>query len=512
MDLLVVGQALQGAVEHALALQRADHPLVNGQQFRRSRAGIAQGDVLVVVVAQHLRGDLVGHARQQGIALVHRQATGAHDRVEQDLDVHLVVRGVHARGVVDGVGVQAHAAPGGLDAAGLSEPEVAALPHDLTPKGIAVDAHAIVGTVAHVGIGLRGGLHIGADAAIEEQLHGRGEDRRDELVRGERGDVRTQVQHRGHLGSNGHGLGASVMHPATGGDKRRVVVGPRRSGQGEQPLPLDERPRRIGIGIKEHMPVVERRDQSDVRRQQHGIAEDVAAHVADAGDGEVLALGVDTQLAEVPLDRLPGAARRDPHRLVVVTVGAAGGERIVEPEVMLLGNRIGQVGERGRALVGGDDEVGIVTVASHDAGRRYHGTLDEIVGEVEHRRHELPVGRAALRLPRLAVGRIGKLAREEAALGAHGDDDRVLDLLRLDQAEDLGAEVLGPVGPAQAAAGDRAEAQVHALHPRGVHPDLEARTRQRHVGHRTRIELQGDPGCRAGECGRAQRGLDEGEE
>jgi hypothetical protein len=37
-----------------------------------------------------------------------------------------------------------------------------------------------------------------------------------------------------------------------------------------------------------------------VRRQQHTVAENVAAHVANADDGEVLVARVDVDLAEVP--------------------------------------------------------------------------------------------------------------------------------------------------------------------------------------------------------------------
>ena len=44
--------------------------------------------------------------------------------------------------------------------------------------------------------------------------------------------------------------------------------------------------------------------------------------------------------------------------------------------------------------------------------------------------------------------------RQEAALGAGRHDDRVLDLLRLAEAQHLGAEVLGAVRPADAAARD----------------------------------------------------------
>ena len=40
-------------------------------------AGVAEQDVLLVVVAQHLLGDLVGHRREQGVAPLHRQLARA---------------------------------------------------------------------------------------------------------------------------------------------------------------------------------------------------------------------------------------------------------------------------------------------------------------------------------------------------------------------------------------------------------------------------------------------------
>ena len=50
-------------------------------------------------------------------------------------------------------------------------------------------------------------------------------------------------------------------------------------------------------------------------------------------------LDVGPELAEVALDRLPRAARRDAHLLVVVARRAAGGERVAEPEAVLGGDR-----------------------------------------------------------------------------------------------------------------------------------------------------------------------------
>ena len=75
---------------------------------------------------------------------------------------------------------------------------------------------------------------------------------------------------------------------------------------------------------------------------------------------------VDVHFAEVALDRLPGAARGDAHHLVVVAGRAAGGEGVAQPELVLDRNAVGDVGEGRGALVGGDDEIGIVIVVPHD--------------------------------------------------------------------------------------------------------------------------------------------------
>ena len=134
--------------------------------------------------------------------------------------------------------------------------------------------------------------------------------------------------------------------------------------------------------------------------------------------------------------------------------------------------RVGGVGERRRALVGRDHEIGIVAVVPHRVGRRHHVVADDIVGELEQRADEDAVALRALREPGLPIACRRQVLGHEAALGAHRHDDGVLDLLRLDEAEHLGAEILRPVGPAQAAARDLAEAQVHALDAGRIDEDL----------------------------------------
>ena len=94
-----------------------------------------------------------------------------------------------------------------------------------------------------------------------------------------------------------------------------------------------------------------------------------------------------------------------------------------------------------------------------------------------------------------------RLLDDEAALGADRDDDGVLHRLRLDQAEDLGAEVLAAVRPPQAAAGHEPEPQVHALDPRRVHEDLEPGPRQRQFVDQPGLSLIDSTFCWRAESG-----------
>src|SRR5207244_3714473 len=139
-----------------------------------------------------------------------------------------------------------------------------------------------------------------------------------------------------------------------------VVVVPARARPGEEARPLGEARGGVRVRVDEDMPVIEGGLQADVPRQQHAVAEHVSRHVADADDGEIHLLRVDAELAEVPLDALPAAARGDAHFLVVVAGGAARGEGIAQPEPVLGRDGVGDVGEGRGALVGGHHQVRII--------------------------------------------------------------------------------------------------------------------------------------------------------
>ncbi len=123
-----------------------------------------------------------------------------------------------------------------------------------------------------------------------------------------------------------------------------------------------------------------------------------------------------------------------------------------------------------------------------DVGRRHHPAVADRVGHVEQAADERPVAGDDLVGQLLAVRR--RLLDDEPTLRPDRDDQRVLDHLRLHQAEDLGPEVLAAVRPAQAAAGHGAAAQVHALDACGADEDLEARARSGKQRNARRIELE----------------------
>ena len=138
-DRLVVGQELELAVEAGDLLEVADQAPVDVDHRRRLRERQAHRLRLRVAAVQHPLGDRVGHLDEQLVALLLGQVAGGDDAVEQDLDVHLVVRAVDAGDVVDRVGVDAAAGERVLDPAPLGEAEVAALADDAAAQLRAVE-------------------------------------------------------------------------------------------------------------------------------------------------------------------------------------------------------------------------------------------------------------------------------------------------------------------------------------------------------------------------------------
>ena len=135
------------------------------------------------------------------------------------------------------------------------------------------------------------------------------------------------------------------------------------------------------------MAVVERRNQCDAARFEHGIAEDVARHVADA-DRRGRLVGRDPDFVEVSQYRLPHAFGGDAHLLMVIAVRAARRERIAQPEAAAPGEIVGKVAERSGAFIGRNDQIGVVRVVAPHSRRTDHARLLDVVGQIEQSRDE----------------------------------------------------------------------------------------------------------------------------
>ena len=317
-----------------------------------------------------------------------------------------------------------------------------------------------------------GRLDIGADAAVPKEIDMRLQNGLDHLVRRR---LSGKLEQRLRFARQGQVLCGPREYRAPLRHRTARIILPTGARQLEQPFALGEGAHGIGLRIDENMQVIEGRDQPDVRRLQHAVAEYVPCHVADAGDREILGLNVDADLAEVPFHAFPRAARRDRHLLMVVSGRAARGERVAEPEAVLLRDGIGDVGESRSTLVGCDHQVGVVlVVADHHGGSR-DLVVDDVVGYIQKTPDQRLIARDHFSLLCFALGR--HALDDESAFGPHRNDDRVLHLLCLHEPEHFGAEILAPIRPANAAARNISHAQVHAFHARREYEDLEQRLR-----------------------------------
>ncbi len=244
------------------------------------------------------------------------------------------------------------------------------------------------------------------------------------------------------------------------------------------------------------------------RALQGAVAEHVARHVADPGHGEGLLLRVHPEVPEVVLHALPGPPGRDRHFLVVVARASSGGEGVSQPEAVLGGDAVRGVREMGRPLVRRHHEVGIVPVQADHLRRVKDPPVHAVVRQVEKPGDELPV---AVDQVVVQGGAPRHLAlQHEAALGSDGDDDRVLDHLGLHEAQDLGAEVVVAIAPADPAPRHLSPAQVDPLQAPRVDVDLEHGPRGGQGVHLAAVHLDREDGpLRPLIRVRAQGGLDQ---
>ena len=127
---------------------------------------------LQIIVAQHQSRHVVGHVGKQRVAVLARQPFRRLRARQADLDIDLDVGGIDAGGIVDRIGIDPPAIEGEFDPPSLRDAEIGALADDLDLELAGIDAQAVIGAVAGIGLGFVRRLHIGADAAEPQEIGG----------------------------------------------------------------------------------------------------------------------------------------------------------------------------------------------------------------------------------------------------------------------------------------------------------------------------------------------------
>ncbi len=186
-NFLVRRKKFHVALERGFAFELA-HEAGGGIEIARGgQFGDRQRQCLIVIVLEHETRHVFGHGGEHRQAVGGRQFAAPQRSAHQDLDIDLVVRGVDAGRIVDGVGVDASAFRFGttfariFDAAELRDAEIGAFPDDFRFHIAPVHAQRIAGAVAGIGVTLRGRFDEGADAAKEEQIDFGAQQRTDEF-------------------------------------------------------------------------------------------------------------------------------------------------------------------------------------------------------------------------------------------------------------------------------------------------------------------------------------------
>src|SRR4029453_12592314 len=95
---------------------------------------------------------------------------------------------------------------------------------------------------------------------------------------------------------------------------------------------------------------------------------------------------------------------------------ATGRKGVAEPEAVVDGDAVGDVGEGCSALVRRHHQVRVIVVMTHDVGRRYQRAVFQVVGDVQQARDEDAVAGDALGRDLVTAAAQWQATRQEATL------------------------------------------------------------------------------------------------
>ena len=212
----------------------------------------------------------------------------------------------------------------------------------------------------------------------------------------------------------------------------------------------------------------------------------------DADDREIRRLDVLADFPEVTLHGFPRALGGDAHALsVVVTDGAARRERVAKPVAVVGGKCRWAMSEKVAVpLSAATTRYGSSPSQRITSHRRLYTIVDDVVGDVEQTAQEGLCRPSTPTLAHAGSVRGGSFFGKKPPFAPTGTMMAFLTCCAFTRSSTSGAEIVATIGPAQAAARDGAEAQVHAFYIRRGHPDFAIRLRRRQVFEITARNLE----------------------
>ena len=189
------------------------------------------------------------------------------------------------------------------------------------------------------------------------------------------------------------------------------------------------------------------------------------------------------------LHRNPGPTRSDPHFFVVIALAAARGKSISKPKIETIRNRVRQVRKSRSTLVGSNNEIRIVRVVYSQFRGPENTRFILIVRNFQQCCNKVLVAGFTQLKPRGLIKMLYRLANNEATFSTNGNNNRIFNLLRFNEPQNFGPEILAPIRPAQPAARYRATSQVNPLDPGGVDINFPKRNWFNHSRDATRIKF-----------------------
>src|SRR5712691_4466291 len=120
-------------------------------------------ECLVAIISQDAARRIFGHRGELAVTLVEAEITTSEHRLQQDLEIYLVVGHVNAGGIVDRVGVDPAAPQGVFNASFLGQAEIAAFDHNFATEFTGWDSTGVGRMVAHLCVGFVTGADVGPD-------------------------------------------------------------------------------------------------------------------------------------------------------------------------------------------------------------------------------------------------------------------------------------------------------------------------------------------------------------